>query len=419
MPKRTASETLDATLINRLKKSPPSAQTDVRDSRIAGFVLRTRPSGVHTYRVEVTRNKWHTLGTTAVVTPAQARAEATRIRAAVELGQDPFAGRVTAKPTAAEPTAPTLDQFIDQTYGDYLRVNHSDGDETIARLCSSFASFRDVPLDRVTPADVENWRTARKKDRLSPATINRDLNDLRALFNRATKKWKVVTENPLKDVEAERVDRKPKVRYLTADENDRLLGALRARDWKMRDLRATLNVKRTSRGVPPLPEYGVFTDHIEPIVLLALHTGMRRGEVFALRWEDVDLVDRRITVEGEDAKSGQTRHISLNATALRVLQGWGPRPTGLVFPGEDGQPLVDIKTAWLRLLRDAKIIGFRFHDLRHTFASRLVQAGVDLNRVRELLGHATMAMTLRYAHLAPEHGLDAVALLDKYSTSAT
>ena len=82
-----------------------------------------------------------------------------------------------------------------------------------------------------------------------------------------------------------------------------------------------------------------------------------------------------------------------------------------MFPGEDGAPLADVKSAWLPLVDAAKVRAFRFHDFRHTFASKLVMAGVDLNTVRELLGHADLKMTLRYAHLAPEHKAAAVAKL--------
>ena len=82
-----------------------------------------------------------------------------------------------------------------------------------------------------------------------------------------------------------------------------------------------------------------------------------------------------------------------------------------VFPSDSGEPLTDIKSAWLALVGVAKLTAFRFHDLRHSFASKLVMAGVDLNTVRELLGHADLQMTLRYAHLAPEHTAAAVEKL--------
>ena len=118
---------------------------------------------------------------------------------------------------------------------------------------------------------------------------------------------------------------------------------------------------------------------------------------------------------GEGSKSGQTRYVPLNSEAVEALRSWKTMVadiSGYVFAGrEDGEPLDDVKKAWLPVVRLAKIDGFTFHDLRHTFASKLVMAGVDLNTVRELLGHADIKMTLRYAHLAPEHKAAAVAKL--------
>jgi integrase len=141
---------------------------------------------------------------------------------------------------------------------------------------------------------------------------------------------------------------------------------------------------------------------------------MRRGELFAMRWPDVDLTRAIVTVRGGDAKSGQTRHIPLNTEAVAVLSAWKPGAAAdFVFAGRDGEAMDDIKTAWLNLAKAAKLESFRFHDTRHSFASKLVQAGVDLNTVRELLGHSDIKMTLRYAHLAPEHKAAAVAKLVK------
>jgi integrase len=150
-------------------------------------------------------------------------------------------------------------------------------------------------------------------------------------------------------------------------------------------------------------------------VLVALNTGLRKGEIFGLRWSDVDLLGAQITVRGEGAKSGQTRYVPLNTEALDVLQRWQgatPDENGFVFPGRvEGEPLDDVKKAWRAVVKAAKLQRFTFHDLRHTFASKLVMAGVDLNTVRELLGHADIEMTLRYAHLAPAHKAAAVAKL--------
>lgn len=141
---------------------------------------------------------------------------------------------------------------------------------------------------------------------------------------------------------------------------------------------------------------------------------MRRGEVFNLTWADIDLKNKLITVEGDTSKSGQTRHIPMNKETMTSIEGWRkqyPRNSGYVFPGKDGKRLDNVKKSWDGLLKLARIEGFRWHDLRHTFASKLVMAGVPLNTVRELLGHSDLAMTLRYAHLAPDSKAAAVELI--------
>ena len=148
-------------------------------------------------------------------------------------------------------------------------------------------------------------------------------------------------------------------------------------------------------------------------MILAMNTGMRRGELFSLRWQNVNLERDFLTIEAANAKSGKARHIPLNQKAKSALTNWrGDCESPLwVFEGKPEQPLTDIKKAWSTVLEEARIKDFRFHDLRHHFASRLVMAGVDLNTTRELLGHGSLDMTLRYSHLAPEHKAKAVSLL--------
>ncbi len=146
-----------------------------------------------------------------------------------------------------------------------------------------------------------------------------------------------------------------------------------------------------------------YTDHLAPLVLLAINTGLRRGELLGLTWEAVNLDAQLLTVAAGTAKSRKARHIPLNAEALAVLKAWKKqgKGAGLVFPAPEGGQMGHINTSWERLVAAAELVDFRFHDLRHDFASKLVMAGVDLNTVRELLGHADLKMTLRYAHLAP------------------
>ena len=113
---------------------------------------------------------------------------------------------------------------------------------------------------------------------------------------------------------------------------------------------------------------------------------MRRGEVFTLRWKDIDFSNQTLAIHGSNAKSGSTRHLPLNREALEYLRIWRTMNTSshsdaLVFPGKNGAALTDAKHSWQSILKLAKIENFRWHDMRHHFASRLVMAGVDLNTV--------------------------------------
>lgn len=130
----------------------------------------------------------------------------------------------------------------------------------------------------------------------------------------------------------------------------------------------------------------------------------------------MNLKRRVLTITGTTAKSKRTRHIPLNKEATAVLTLWqmqSEEEGGLLFRNADGNRFDRVNSSWRRLLKDAQVTGFRWHDMRHHFASRLVMGGVDLNTVRELLGHSEYEMTLRYAHLAPEHKMKAVEVLDK------
>ena len=148
-------------------------------------------------------------------------------------------------------------------------------------------------------------------------------------------------------------------------------------------------------------------------VLLSLNTGLRRGELFSLKWKDIDLGGRFLTVTAGNAKTDKTRRIQLNSKAIAVLREWRTA-SGIssehVFAKRD-QAMRDARTSFERLLSDAKITDFTWHDMRHHFASRLVQAGVDLYRVKELLGHSSSRVTERYAHLKPEQLHEAVERL--------
>jgi integrase len=288
------------------------------------------------------------------------------------------------------------------------------GNETLARIHYQFASLLDKPISEISAWLMEKWRAEQLKQGKKPATVNRDIAALKAALSKAVE-WELIRVNPIARVKPSRVDNKTKVRYLTHNEEARLRDTLIARETRMRTERISANQWRGQRGYEEYPDLSgcTFADHLRPMVLLAINTGMRRGELFHLSWSNVNFYTRTLTVDGTKAKSGHTRHIPMNQEALEILQNWRAQTTDsdLVFPAKEGKPFDNIRKSWTAVLRAAEINNFRFHDLRHHFASRLVMSGVDLNTVRELLGHADLAMTLRYAHLAPEHKAEAVSRL--------
>lgn len=399
-----------AAITTELLRKLPTGDVDIYDTKYRGLVLRCRRSGAATFRISYGRGKWITLGRADVLTPKEARELARDRLAEVAKGVDPAASR------RAERAQITFAVFVRKHYTPWAVAHKKTGAEQAARLLATFgAAFEAKQLDQVNAFEVERWRSARLKAGKAATTVNRDLNTLRAALRLAVR-WKLLQAHPLADVKALRVDRAAVVRYLTDAEEKDLREALKARDRGRRAERLRANTWRAERRYDLWPPLGVYTDHLTPIVVLALNTGLRRGELFSLRWRDVDIERALVTVQGGDAKSGQTRHVPLNAEAAKVLKAWHPagdrgKGDAVVFPGADGGRLKDIKAGWLALVRRSGVKDFRFHDCRHSFASRLVMRGVDLNTVRELLGHADLKMTLRYAHLAPEHKAAAVARL--------
>ena len=150
-----------------------------------------------------------------------------------------------------------------------------------------------------------------------------------------------------------------------------------------------------------------------PILITALHTGMRRGEILNLRWPDVDLKNRMIVVQ--ESKSGRKRMIPIDDTLYNTLYSLPSRfQKGYALPSplNPENRRFDVLRQWRNVIKKTELENVRFHDLRHTFASHLVMAGVDLVTVKELLGHASLTMTMRYAHLAPAHRTRAIKTLD-------
>ncbi len=409
---------LTARTIKELK--PADQAYEVVDTEIKGFLLRVQPTGrmtfYYSYRSTEGARKRIKIGTLgSELTLNQARDIALKHAAQVVEGQDIQATKQKTRALAAGAKEKTLERFIDARYRSWALANLKSGQATIQSIHYSFPKLLKQPLNKISLSYIESWRTERLEAGIKPSTINRCANALRGVLSKAVE-WDVIEEHPLKKLKALHVDSAAKIRYLSADEEARLLQCLADRDQELKDARARANEHRKVRGYKRYPDLSALTyaDHMTPMVILSLKTGMRRGEVFDLTWDNVCLNQRVITITGEIAKSKRTRHIPLSPTAYNVLLEWkdqSPTLSGRVFPGDKGERLGDIRKSWGTILSTAQITNFRWHDMRHDFASKLVMKGVPLNTVRELCGHSDLNTTLRYAHLAPDHKSEAVALI--------
>ena len=270
----------------------------------------------------------------------------------------------------------------------------------------------DVPLDELCEDDIDQWRIKRRKDGLKPASINRYLTTLNAVLAFAVRK-RIITAHPLSNLKKLKEEEDHRVRWLSDEEEETLRSALVTRECLIRKERLSANRWRLERGYrlySDLREHK-FADHLRPMVLLTINTGLRRGELFSLKWNNVG--PDFIKVTAAHSKSSRSRSVPLNQEAKSTLTHWkNQAPQGeYVFSSKGGEKFDNIYEAWNRLCSKAELHDFRWHDLRHHFASTLVMRGIDLNTVRELLGHSDLKMTLRYAHLAPSHLRAAVEVL--------
>ncbi|MEE9615040.1 MAG: tyrosine-type recombinase/integrase [Thermodesulfobacteriota bacterium] len=251
--------------------------------------------------------------------------------------------------------------------------------------------FGPYPLSDITPALIDEFKQMRKGKGVKPATINRQLNILKRMFNLAKKRWMWIREVPPIEMEP-KADRK-RVRHLSFEEYHKLIdncpGCLRH------------------------------------IVTVAAWTGLRLGNVVNLKRKQVNLSSRTITLDGTETKNGENLTIPVAEPAFTALKD-AMKVTHLkspyVFCKEDGLPLCKrvVQRGFKEALERAGIEDFRFHDLRHCFASWNRQAGVDIDTLADLMGHKDTRMTRRYAHITTDHLADAVGLLEKsYHNSIT
>jgi integrase len=279
-------------------------------------------------------------------------------------------------------SAPTFAKFA-QRYLEFGRTNKRGFRNERYRVEGFIQRFGNRRLSELSAWDAERFKIERAKQ-AQPATVNRELGNLKNMMTMAVK-WGCLDRNPFAGVKLLRVPKKPE-RILTESEEALLLAACD-------------NV----RG-----------QHLRPIVTLALHTGMRKGEILGLLWSQVDLDNRTIHIHNAKSSHGE-RRIPMNQAVQDLLFNLAQkRKSDFVFPSsrKPGERLGDSKVGFWRAVKLAGIPHIRYHDLRHTFATRLVQAGVDLITVQHLLGHANITMTARYAHALEDGKIDAVRRLE-------
>jgi integrase len=361
---------LTATFVRHCQCPPGARRIDFFDAAVPGFLLEVRCSGGKTfyqrYRDPGGRDRQFKIGPAHVLTVSQARRKARAVLAEAILGQDPQQQRQERR------SIPTLAEFIRDSYLPYAKnIKRSwQTDETILRI-HILPRFGALPLDQISNQSIADLLSRLREVGYASGTVNRVLVLLRFIFNLA-KKWAVPGggKNPTSGLKtAPDVCRE---RFLSQEEAQRLLHALDADENQV----AAAAIK------------------------LLLFSGARRNEITHAKWEFVNWEKRTLLVPR--AKSGRPRTIHLNSAALDLLRSIS-RIDGnpFVFPSPvTGRPSPSLHFPWWRIRERACLPDVRLHDLRHSFASFLVNQGVSLYVVQGLLGHTQARTTQRYAHLA-------------------
>jgi len=374
---------LTPSFVRSVSCSPEVGKVDFFDAIVKGFMLEVRASGGKTYYQRYTdergRERQYKIGPADVLTLRQAKRKANQIKAQAILGGDPQRERQERR------SIPTLSVFVEQRYLPFVKTYKRSWqtDEIVLRV-HVLPRLGHLFLDEITTDRIVEIVASMRGDEYAPGTVGRVIVILRYLFNLA-RKWNVpsASENPAASIPVppdvqrnrflDKLEIKKLVEVLVSDENQVAAKA----------------------------------------ILLLLLTGARRNEITHARWEHLDLERSSLLVPL--SKSGKSRYVILNADAVAVLRSI-PRLPGnpYVFPSPvTGRPSASLYFPWQRIRTRAGLPDVRLHDLRHSFASALVNAGWKLYTVQRLLGHANAKATQRYAHLSRETLAEAAEAMGK------
>lgn len=350
---------------------------DLFDTQTKGLLLEIRLSGGKTFylRYQDARGKTRQLrlADSRDVTLSQARTLADKARNKIAMGDDPCAEKANAK------LVPTFGKFIAECYVPYIKSYKRSWETDVSLLKNHLLPrFAGRHMDEILTQDIIKMHADRKNEGAAPGSANRLLILMRYMFNLAVK-WQVVgiKTNPTKGVPLY-IENNKMERYLSKEEGHRLYEAVLT----------SLN---------PMLQY------IVPMLIL---TGARKREVLDAKWVDID-IERR-TWRVPISKGGIARHIPLSDSVINLLTTIPHADNQWIFPNpETNKPYVSIYYSWNTARKSCGLADVRMHDLRHSFASFLVNAGRTLFEVQKILGHTQIKTTQRYAHLSQDTLRDA------------
>jgi len=262
-----------------------------------------------------------------------------------------------------------FEKFADEFIELYSKQNKRSWERDEWSLKNLKPFFKGKTLQEIKPDLIEGYKAKRKADvtqkktKTTEATINREIALLKTMFNKAVE-WGRIDKNPLTRVKKFKENHQKDIRVLSHKEAIRLIDSA--------------------------------SSHLKPVLIIALNTGLRRGEVLSLKWENIDFRKGRIFIE--DSKSGKSRTVPMNRLVYNTLKSL-PKDAEFVFFNEKTKGhLQDVKRSFKSACLKAGIKGLRFHDLRHTAASKMIQTGIDLVTVSKILGHSSIQTTMIYVH---------------------